>query len=136
MIRHIIKEDLPLIETIVGKDLTNRQDIDFYHSGLSIENGIIDSLTIIGHRSLSEFFGRKIPKEVQYLDNLGSQEIIAVYTKDNTFDTLWKTWGEFAFVSNHTLYWYLPKDEEDTTYMKKLLLMVSEPYGFLSKRMP
>lgn len=135
MIRHIIKEDLPLIETIVGKDLTNRQDIDFKRSGLSVVNGAVDSITIMGHRSLTEFFNGAIPEELQYLDDYGSQEIIAIYTEDNTFDTLWKTWGEFAFVNNYTLYWYLPKDEEDSAYMEKLLLMVSKPYGFLSKRM-
>lgn len=71
MIRHITEEDLPLIESIVGKELINRQDIDFKHSGMSIENGLIDSITIMGHQSLTEFFNGAIPKEIKFLDDLG-----------------------------------------------------------------
>ncbi len=56
MIRTITKKDLLAIEKITSKELVNRNDINFELSGISVENNIIDSVTIIGCQSLTDLY--------------------------------------------------------------------------------
>ena len=96
MIRTITKKDLLAIEKITSKELVNRNDVNFELSGISVENNIIDSVTIIGCQSLTDFFNGNLPSDLAEIEELGSQEIIAVYSADNTSETLWKTYGKYA----------------------------------------
>lgn len=139
MIRNIKIEDKEIIKTLVGVDAESREDIDYEKSGISFnENGIVDSMIIVGTRTLTHFFDGKVPTD-DYIDDCeGSQEIIAYYSIDNSSHNAYKTFEPFLIrkTMNYSQSWYIPKDEKDSTLTEKILDMVKcKRHNMLVKRM-
>ena len=54
MIRNLEKTDAEVIASVTGFDISQRDDINYDLSGISIENNI-ESLIIVGTRPLSDY---------------------------------------------------------------------------------
>ena len=77
MIRNITINDSAIIKTMIGIDIDERIDINYNLSGVSFNNdGIVDSIIIIGTRTLTEYFNGNVPNNDLMDDSEGSQEII------------------------------------------------------------
>lgn len=136
MNRKLQTEDLPLLEKLTGKELVERDDIIFDCSGISIENEEIQSAVIVGKRSITQFFNGSIPNNDLFIDSLGSQEIILLYSCDGTRENLWKAFGEFAFpfICNFSLSWYEPINKEDEEFVLSSIGTLYPKYGLLCGR--
>lgn len=139
MIRNITINDSAIIKTMIGIDIDERIDINYNLSGVSFNNnGIVDSIIIIGTRTLTEYFNGNVPNNDLMDDSEGSQEIIGYYTADGTDEDMYKTFSPFV---NHKLRnwsqcWYVPKDEEDCIKAKRCMNMTQcKIHNMLVKRM-
>ena len=91
MIRNITINDSAIIKTMIGIDIDERIDINYNLSGVSFNNdGIVDSIIIIGTRTLTEYFNGNVPNNDLMDDSEGSQEIIGYYTADGTDEDMYK----------------------------------------------
>lgn len=116
MNRPITEEDNAIVKQIIDVDLKERDDINYDLSGISFnDDGVVDSLIVIGKRTLTEYYGGKVPDDDYMDDEEGSQEIIGYYAADGTSKDMWKTFYPFVWwkLRNCSQCWYVPKDEED-----------------------
>ena len=125
MIRNITKDDASIIKQIIGLDIQQRNDIDYNHSGISInDDGDVDSIIIFGTRTLTVYFNGNVPPDDYMDDTSGSEEIIAFYSADDTDNVMYKTFYPFARQLGYmSQIWYIPKDEEDCTKVNKCIGM-------------
>ena len=139
MIRNITEKDSSIIKQIIGIDINERNDINYNLSGISFnDNGVVDSIIIIGTRTLTEYYDGNVPMDDYMDDSESSQEIIGYYTADGTDEDMYKTFSPFV---NHRLRnwsqcWYIPKDEEDCIKAMKCMNMTKcKTHNILVKRM-
>ena len=127
MIRNITEKDAPIIYKMIGINIEGRNDINYYLSGISFDdNGVVDSIILIGTRTLTDYYEGNVPIDDYIDDSEGSQEIIGYYTADGTDEDMYKTFSPFVNhrLRNWSLCWYIPKDEEDCLKAMKCMNMI------------
>ena len=83
MIRQIIEKDNAIVKQVIGVDLEGRKDINYNLSGISFnDDGAVDSIILIGTRTLTDYYGGDVPDDDYMDDEEGSQEIIGYYAAD------------------------------------------------------
>ena len=133
MIRKLETTDAAIVAELTGFDISKRDDVNYDLSGISIEEGTIDSLIILGTRPITDYCRvSKVDKE------LGSREILVYYSKDSTPKCMYKTFRPFVAekLRDYSLCWYIPKDSKDELNAIQCLDMVKCEYdGVLIQRM-
>ena len=139
MIRQITEKDNAIVKQMTGVDLEGRNDINYSLSGISFnEDGVVDSLIVIGTRTLTDYYGGNVPDDDYMDDDEGSQEIIGYYTADGTSKYMYKTFSPFVTrkLRNWSQCWYVPKDEEDCLRAIKCMDMTKcKTHNILVRRM-
>lgn len=125
MIRNITENDAPIIKIMIGVNIRERNDIDYFHSGISFNDDCtVDSIILFGTRSITDYYDGNLPNNDYMDDSEGSTEIIGYYTADGTDKDMYKTFYPFARkLSYMSQIWYAPKDEEDCIKAMKCMDM-------------
>ena len=139
MIRQITENDNAIVKQVIGVDLEGREDINYNLSGISFnDDGVVDSIILIGTRTLTDYYGGNVPDDDYMDDEEGSQEIIGYYTADGTSKDMYKTFAPFVAskLRNWSQCWYVPKDEEDCLRAIKCMDMTKcKTHDILVRRM-
>ena len=139
MIRQITEEDNAIVKQLTGVNLDGRNDINYNLSGISFnDDGVVDSIILIGTRTLTDYYGGRVPDDDYMDDEEGSQEIIGYYAADGTSKDMNKTLAPFVAskLRNWSQCWYVPKDEEDCLRAIKCMDMTKcKSHNILVRRM-
>lgn len=97
MIRQITERDNVIVKQVIGVVLEGREDINYNLSSTSFnDDGVVDSIILIGTRTLTDYYGENVPDDDDMDEEENSQEIIGYYAADGTSKDIYKTFSPFV----------------------------------------